>query len=122
MMEASRGISGIVWLYGTLMCHVPEYGGDHSNTARTHAEERASQTAWVCTEESDMLPLREKVFVRLPKDLAAALDRDVEKRGRETPGMRRTRSDVIRACLHRSLRDELQEMATINAQGAAQAD
>jgi metal-responsive CopG/Arc/MetJ family transcriptional regulator len=65
-----------------------------------------------------MLPLTEKVLVRLPKDLTAALDRAVEKRGRETPGMRLTRSDVIRACLHHSLQEELQEVVTMNVPGA----
>ena len=38
-----------------------------------------------------MLSMSEKVFVRLGKDLAAALDRYVEKRGQETPGIRLTR-------------------------------
>jgi Arc/MetJ-type ribon-helix-helix transcriptional regulator len=58
-----------------------------------------------------MLPMSEKVFVRLTKDLAAALDRYVEKRGQETPGIRLTRSDAIRACLPRSLQEELHELA-----------
>ena len=69
-----------------------------------------------------MLPLTEKVLVRLPTDLAAALDRYVEKRGRETPGMHLTRSDVIQACLHQTLREELEVELSINVQGAIQAD
>jgi Arc/MetJ-type ribon-helix-helix transcriptional regulator len=32
--------------------------------------------------------------------------------------MRLTRSEVIRACLHRSLQEELQEVAVLNAQDA----
>jgi hypothetical protein len=65
-----------------------------------------------------MMPVSEKVFVRLTKELATALDRYVEKRARETPGFRLTRSDAIRACLHRCLQQELHEVETMNAQGA----
>jgi Arc/MetJ-type ribon-helix-helix transcriptional regulator len=64
-----------------------------------------------------MMPVSEKVFVRLTKELATALDRYVEKRVRETPGLRLTRSDAIRTCLHRCLEEELHEVETLNAQG-----
>jgi metal-responsive CopG/Arc/MetJ family transcriptional regulator len=60
-------------------------------------------------EESEVMPVSEKIFVRLPKDLATALDRYVEKRARATPGIRLTRSDAVRTFLHRCLQEELDE-------------
>jgi Arc/MetJ-type ribon-helix-helix transcriptional regulator len=63
-----------------------------------------------------MLPVSERIFVRLTKDLATALNRYVEKRARETPGIRLTRSDAIRACLHCCLQEELRELETLRAQ------
>jgi hypothetical protein len=54
-------------------------------------------------EEMRMMPAREKIFVRLSKDLVTALDRYAEKRVRETPGLRLTRSYAIRICLQRCL-------------------
>jgi hypothetical protein len=69
-------------------------------------------------EEMRMMPVREKICVRLTKDLVTALDRYAEKRVRETPGLRLARSDAVRTCLHRCLQDELHEVETMNAQGA----
>ena len=65
-----------------------------------------------------MEPVSEKVFVRLTKELATALDRYVEKRARETPGIRLTRSDAVRTCLHRCLQNELEEVDSMNTQAA----
>lgn len=71
-------------------------------------------TRWM--EEMKMKPVSEQVFVRLTKDVASALDRYVEKRARETPGLRLTRSDAVRTCLHRCLQEELREVETMNTQ------
>jgi metal-responsive CopG/Arc/MetJ family transcriptional regulator len=67
-------------------------------------------------EEMSMTPVSKKIFVRLPKDLVTALDRYVEKRVGETPGIRLTRSDAVRICLHRCLLEELHEVETMRAQ------
>jgi hypothetical protein len=54
--------------------------------------------------------------------LATALDRYVEKRARKAPGIRLTRSDAIRACLHRCLQEELHElMKSVDGAGVQRA-
>ena len=65
-------------------------------------------------EKMKMIPVSEKVFVRLTKELATALDRYVEKRVRQHPGFA-SRSDAIRTCLYRCLEKELHEVETMNA-------
>jgi metal-responsive CopG/Arc/MetJ family transcriptional regulator len=69
-------------------------------------------------EVMSMTPVSEKIFVRLPKDLVTALDRYVEKRACETLGIRLTRSDAVRICLHRCLQEELHEVETMRTHAA----
>jgi hypothetical protein len=49
--------------------------GDHGLVAWASLRKHPSLTTSLWLEEMPMLPLSEKVLVRLPKDLAAALDR-----------------------------------------------
>jgi hypothetical protein len=54
-----------------------------------------------------IMPVSEKIFVRLTKDPVTARDGSVEKRARETPGSLPSRSDAICTCLHCGLQEEL---------------
>jgi hypothetical protein len=79
----------------------------HPSAAEAGLSDHVVLTASPSREAMPMLPLSQKILVRLLRIVVAALDRAVEKRVRETPEIRLTYADAIRACLHRSLQKEL---------------
>ena len=89
----------------------------------TSPEAQARLTAWLQTEETQHMPVSEKIFVRMDPELVNTIEQYAERMRAEHPGFHPTRSDAIRALLYKAIEQmQAEDAADGDAARAALAD